>query len=121
MGIESEYFLHVTCGAAGPASALMARIALNLGQESRSYPVDLSDIKTVTERSLGNGVSPSGLNARARRALNEFMVIELARQALMSGVAWREDQVASLRALAGAEAASKVRVLRPVAATEIRD
>lgn len=121
VGIESEYFLHVTGGGAGPASPLMARIALSLGHHPKAYPMDLSDIKAVTELSLKSDGSVNRLDARARRALNEFMVLELARQAVMSETDWREDQIAALRALAGAEAVAKVRVLRAVEAPTTRD
>ena len=121
MGIESEYFLHVTCGAAGPASALMARIALHVGHDAKAYPMDLSEIKRVTDLSLESDGTPSRLHVRSRRVLNELMVAELARQFLMTEVSWRDDQVAAFRALAGPEASTKVHVLRVVAAQAAGD
>lgn len=112
MAVESEYFLHLTCGGAGGATALMARIALNLGHDARAFPVGLADIKNVTELSLQDNEALASHNKRARRALNEFFLTEMLRQATLSSISWREDQVVALTQLAGPPASAKLHILR---------
>ena len=95
MELISEFYLHVTGGLAGDATALMARVALNIGHDAEAYPVDIAEIKALGE--LRRDPNTCGFN--------ELLLADYLRSALCNGLRpWRPEQVQMLATMNGVPA-----------------
>lgn len=105
METQREFYSHVTGGTAGDATALMCRIALNIGHDPKAYPVDISEIKKF----LAMHHFPDGCG------VNELFVADFLRAALMGAVKpWRPEQVESLRTMNGVHATATLHAIKPM-------
>lgn len=104
MMLQSDYYLHVINGHAGEYAPLMARIALNLGHDSKAYPFDLSELQVRTG-TFKRDPSTTGFN--------ELLIQDMVRAAIQHDLdPWREDQLEFLKRIAGPP--NKVATLRLV-------
>jgi hypothetical protein len=102
MAFQSEFYRHILTGRAGDAGPFLARVALNLGYDAKSFPVDLKDIVKT-----GHFIRTPEFCA-----VSEFFLAEFLRMAIMEKVEpWREDQVQRLKIFASS----------PIPSTQIFD
>lgn len=101
---QEMYYFHVSCGGAGIAGELMARLALNLAHDARAYPLDASELLAIMD--MDAGADTGGFNG--------LLVAELLRAAVLCELAaWDEEEVRHLRHVAGPARGAKLTLIRP--------
>ena len=91
MHFQAEFYLHVVQGYAGDAGPIMARLALNIGHESKAHPFPFEHLAIIGDFERQHGT----------QGLNEFYAIECARALVLRNFRpWEPDQVARLKTVA---------------------
>ncbi len=88
MGIQNEFYRHVTSGDPGEATQLLALMALHLAHDRRIYPMSLHEVAAI-----------AGCRRDPRLScLNQLMAADFIREALFSKLRpWLPPEVEQLR------------------------